>query len=412
MVTFTTLIGAQRQDGTRNVRIRVTANRTNTSVGTSIYVTSQQLTRSGKIRDQRIIDACDNIIREWRAIVSEIGSIANTLNAREVVDYIRKYNRHNGAFSLDFIGWMREYAESKSGSTAHNYRVAATSLERYIAGRKLDVNELTAQILSAYEQWLHSEGIAKGTIVVYMSLIKAAHNAARYKYNDEDAGVVRISRTPFVKYKIPQAPAPSGRGIDRDTLQAIANLADDKRVNSARNLTRDLFLLSFALGGMNYADMWSLPYSALHSNYIEYRRQKTRNARTDGALYRVYIVPEIMPLVELYLDPAKKRLFRFYQRYSAYSFAVTIARSMKALETAVPTERHYTFYAARHTYASLARNVVGLDKYTVHELLNHSDAEMRITDRYIERDWQRLFDAHAKIVRLVDWLPLNLRLNK
>ena len=57
----------------------------------------------------------------------------------------------------------------------------------------------------------------------------------------------------------------------------------------------------------------------------------------------------------------------------------------------------------RHTYASLARNVVGLDKYTVHELLNHADAEMRITDRYIERDWQRLYDAHAQIVRLVDW---------
>jgi integrase len=76
---------------------------------------------------------------------------------------------------------------------------------------------------------------------------------------------------------------------------------------------------------------------------------------------------------------------------------------MKKVEGAVPFDRHYTYYAARHTYASLARNVVGIDKYTVHELLNHSDSEMKITDRYIERDWQRLFDAHAKVVRLVDW---------
>lgn len=59
--------------------------------------------------------------------------------------------------------------------------------------------------------------------------------------------------------------------------------------------------------------------------------------------------------------------------------------------------------AALLTYASLARNTVGLDKYTVHELLNHSDNEMRITDRYIERDWQRLYDTHRKVITLIDW---------
>lgn len=73
----------------------------------------------------------------------------------------------------------------------------------------------------------------------------------------------------------------------------------------------------------------------------------------------------------------------------------------------MPSSRHYTFYAARQTYASLARNVVGADKYTVHELLNHSDADMKITDRYIEGDWQRLFDIHRKIIALVDWSALN-----
>ena len=59
--------------------------------------------------------------------------------------------------------------------------------------------------------------------------------------------------------------------------------------------------------------------------------------------------------------------------------------------------------AALHTYASLTRNTVGLDKYTFHELLNHSDNEIHITDRYIERDWQRLYDAHRKVITLVDW---------
>lgn len=403
MVTFTVRIGVPRQDGTRNVGIKVTANRTNTTVGTSMYVTSKQLSRSGKLRDQRIIDACEDIMRGFRSAVAELGSIADTMTAREVVDYIKKYEQPNGVFRLNFVEWMRQLADSKSASTGHNYRVAATSLERYFGAHTLDINELTAQVLTLYEKWLRNESIAPGTIVQYMTLIKSAHNAARYKHNDEDAGIVRIVRTPFSKYKIPQAPAPSARGVDLATLQAIVNLPDDTRINSVRNLTRDLFALSFALGGMNYADIWALPYSALHGNYIEYNRRKTRGARIDNALYRVYICPEVRSLLNLYLDPTKKRLFRFHLKYTEYSFVMTISRGIKLLEEAVPYERHYTFYAARHTYASLARNVVGLDKYTVHELLNHSDAEMRITDRYIERDWQRLYDAHAKIVKLVDW---------
>lgn len=407
MVTFTVRIGVPRQDGTRNVGIKVTANRTNTTVGTSMYVTSKQLSRSGKLRDQRIIDACEDIMRGFRSAVAELGTTADTMTAREVVDYIKKYEQPNGVFRLNFVEWMRQLADSKSASTGHNYRVAATSLERYFGAHTLDINELTAQVLTLYGKWLRQEGIAPGTIVQYMTLIKSAHNAARYKYNDEDAGIVRIVRTPFSKYKIPQAPAPSARGIDLATLQAIVNLPDDTRVNSVRNLTRDLFALSFALGGMNYADIWALPYSALHGNYIEYNRRKTRGARVDNALYRVYICPEVRPLLNLYLDPTKRRLFRFHLRYTEYSFVMTISRGMKLLKEAVPYERHYTFYAARHTYASLARNVVGLDKYTVHELLNHSDAEMRITDRYIERDWQRLYDAHAKIITLVDWSPFN-----
>lgn len=45
----------------------------------------------------------------------------------------------------------------------------------------------------------------------------------------------------------------------------------------------------------------------------------------------------------------------------------------------------FEYYAARHSWATLAVNKVGIDKYTVHAALNHIDEAMRVTDIYIER---------------------------
>jgi integrase len=398
MATFKTVLGQMRADGTRNVKIRIVAGKTNTLVSTAMYVTSKQLTRSGQIKDYQVLDACNAIISKWRDTIVKLGSAASLLSAKDLAHILK--NAEVDIFRLNFIEHIREVAKTKRGQTSRNYCVMARSLERF--SRNLDVNDITPQLLKNYEQWLRDTGISPGTITQYMTLVRSAHNAARLQYNDEEAGVTRIPRQPFNRYKIPQPPVPVARGVDLEALQAIIDLEDEPSVKSRRNLAHDCFVLSFALGGMNYADIYALPYDALKGDYIEYNRQKTRDARADDALYRVKVIDEIRPLLIRYRDPAKKRLFRFYSHYTTLnSFRESICFGMSCIEKIVPYKRHYTFYAARHTYASLAYNVAKIDKYTVHELLNHSDDEMKITDRYIERDWQRLFDAHEKIVKLV-----------
>lgn len=59
------------------------------------------------------------------------------------------------------------------------------------------------------------------------------------------------------------------------------------------------------------------------------------------------------------------------------------------------------FYAARHSWATIALNKVGIDKYTVHAALNHIDESMKVTDIYIERDFVNENIANAKVVKYV-----------
>ena len=391
-----------REDGLRAVRVRVYHNGASTALSTPYFVDKTQVTKGGKIKDVAIVDACNELIRNWRNTITNYGSAIEALDVKGLVAML-KQSKGDGV-GLDIVEHIYKVAESKrAAQTQHNYRVVAASLSRYLNGRGLDINQLSHQVLSAYEEWLRKDGKTPGTILQYMSLIKSAYNTACLWYNDEDADKIVVTRQPFRRYRMPSVPVVAPRAIDLATLQTIANLPTEPRFNSQRNLGRDLFMLSFGLGGINYADLYALPYDALKGDYIEYKRQKTKHSRADEALYRVYICEEVRPLLTRYLDPTRKRLFIFHRRFPAGNFPTKVCCAVKAVERAVPFERHYIYYSARHTYATLAYNVAHIDKYTVHELLNHADKEMKITDRYIERDWQKLYDAHKRIVALINW---------
>lgn len=61
----------------------------------------------------------------------------------------------------------------------------------------------------------------------------------------------------------------------------------------------------------------------------------------------------------------------------------------------------FIFYISHHSWATIALNKVGIDKYIVHAALNHIDDSMKVTDIYIERDFVNENKANAKVVKYV-----------
>lgn len=61
----------------------------------------------------------------------------------------------------------------------------------------------------------------------------------------------------------------------------------------------------------------------------------------------------------------------------------------------------FIFYISLHSWATIALNKVGVDKYTVHAALNHIDEAMKVTDIYIERDFVNENNANAKVINYV-----------
>lgn len=169
------------------------------------------------------------------------------------------------------------------------------------------------------------------------------------------------------------------------------------------NFAKDVFLLSFMLVGMNAVDLYTA--TDCKGGRITYQRAKTRNRRADNAEISIKLEPEVMALFEKYRDPSGQRVFKFYKLYSSMdTFCAALNKGLKKLGDIIGVD-DLEFYAARHSWATIANNDAGVDKYTVHEALNHVDETMRVTDIYIRKNWERIDKANRAVL---DLLQLNL----
>ena len=70
-------------------------------------------------------------------------------------------------------------------------------------------------------------------------------------------------------------------------------------------------------------------------------------------------------------------------------FSYNLNRGMKEVGKEID-EEGLTFYAARHTMATIAFNETDIDKMTIHDMLNHQLPVYKITDIYIKKDFRKM----------------------
>lgn len=147
---------------------------------------------------------------------------------------------------------------------------------------------------------------------------------------------------------------------------------------------------------MNSADLYGC--TEIDKFKITYYRQKTRTRRSDNAKIEVIVQDQIKELFEKYRDKTGKRVFNFHQMYKNESnFNKAINKGLKEIGDILKIE-DLELYAARHSWATIALNKLNVNKYVVHEALNHVDDEMKVTDIYIEKDFKNINDVNLKVL--------------
>lgn len=403
----------KKEDGTYNPKIQIIHNRTSAYISTGLHTDGVRFRKGssiGTLIDKTVENQLNDKVKLLRNMINEKEEIVSVLGtAKEVKDYLtKKLETVNG---IDFIKFAREYISTIKNESTRSYNITRiNALTKYViehtGGESLLINKITCKFLQDYETWLRKtnrksnkansigKGISNNSINSYMGAISIIFNAAKKKFNDYDNGEVVIKNDPFKSYQPPQIESTKKRAVSKDVILSIYNYHAKKKVPE---MTRDLFIMSFFLAGMNLADFY---YCEPFNDRVEYTRKKTRDHKKNKPFISLMIHPFIKNIVDKYRDEDCIRGFCFYKLYNnTHAFHQAIRRGIDVLRRDLKLP-DLTFYVARHSFATIARNKARISKDDISVCLTHESGNS-MTDTYIDIDFSIVDDVIDKVVSYI-----------
>lgn len=410
MITYKAIVipGGRRKDGTWPVKIRVTYRGVSRRLPTTLVCTDADLTRSCRIKNATVLQKAGELIQRMRATTDQLSPFTlESWSVDQVVNHIRT-EMSGETFRLDFIAFGREFIKSKDEGTRASYTTALNAFARFLGRDGIDVNEITRPMLVEFQDWADAQGRIfynwrRGTYQTtdkpttpggnsgrWAGRLSHIFDAAKERYNDEDAGRIVIPRSPFSSLPKRKAQRSGQKALPVEVIQRII---DANPETYQERVAVAAFVASFALMGANLADLYdAVP---IKPPYWRYFRRKTTARREDRAEIIVRVEPEAEPFLAILAERPGLHIWK--------SHLVADTQVNKYLRSWCEREglEPFTFYAARHSFATLCRRL-GVEKATVDEALGHV-GDFRVADIYAERNWSLAWDANRKVLDLFDF---------
>lgn len=391
------LANSWKQDDTNYYRIRLTLSGKSKYIKTNIVIHRDQLDRKGKPKDVTTRHKVEEVVRQAEEVLMKIDSYALAgMTVDQVANYLEKV--HDGAFRLDIFSFARDLLETKPKSSRGCYTSAMNSFRDFVETDSFDIGDITSSLLRRWEQWLRKKyGDEARAVSSYTAAMRYIHGQARALHNNEETGHVPI-RNPFQFYKPPTQIPAEHRDVDPSVIDRMLELRES--LSGRERIGVDLFLISFAFMGMNCPDLYKC--TKPKDGIITYNRTKTKKKRRDHAKMRVRIEKAAQRLVEEYAGQGD-RLFDFSERYSAYENLGKAANvGLKRFCERIKYNDELTVYSARHTWATVAYSC-RIDKGVINDCICHVDKSMSVTDLYIHKDWEVMWEANEKVLSKFRW---------
>lgn len=407
----------KKADGTYNIKIRITHNRTTAYLATEIYtdmVRFKKGSSSGIITDGDIEDEVNAKVKEIRKIINLSQEIVSCLEtAKDVISFIE--SRKQTSKDIDFFEYADKIIQNTDRSGTKYIRENAVMVfSRFLGKRELPFNMFTGKLLRAFDAWLRTERVyitertkiahtvkpaSDSGVRLYMTTLKSIFYKALNEYNDYDIGNIIIANNPFRSYKVPHENVAMKKAVSVETIKTIRDYKSTNKKNRQVTLARDMFMLSFYLAGINMADLFECgPINK--DGRLEYNRVKTRDKKKDSAFTSIFVIPEALEIIEKYKDPDGIRLLRLYKDFKRKENVQTIVNTglyRICDESGIP---HVCYYTARHSFATIARNDCDVPKDDISLCLTHQSG-FKITDTYIKPDFKRIDEVVHKVVSLL-----------
>ena len=291
--------------------------------------------------------------------------------------------------------------------TAAIYGYNLKVFREHIDRTKLYTFEMTRKMMQEYINDMAQKGKKPSTVQNNINGIRVLFYAVRDEFNDYDSGIINVKNDPFKKLELPHIIHSAGdKALSVEDIRKVINAELEKGKGyrlSVLNYALEYFLLSFYLLGINPTDMFNLKKSQYENGRITYTRSKTKR-RKGGAEISIPVCPQAAELINKHKGRGELLLDMQDNYASVESVVSMVSRCLvqiyKQLKLEIP-EDSFTWYSARHTWASIAANECHFSDAEVARALNHQ-SEHKVTRGYIRPDWSLLDRMNEAVLEVVN----------
>lgn len=267
------------------------------------------------------------------------------------------------------------------------YKTSYNSIKVFNKGRmNLLFSDIDVAWLNKYENWLRAKGNKETTMSLLFRTLRSAYNKA------VEAKCAKKTDYPFDQFKISRFDVKTKkRAISKNDILNIMKLNLDDGNDSIKR-SRDIFIFSYLIGGINFSDIANLKKENILNGRICYIRQKT------GKAINIHLSEEAGNILSHYKAATDARGYLFpildirihktalQKQNRIHKILGRVDKDLKIIAGKCKIEQNLTTYSARHSFATVLKNS-GVNVALISEALGHAD--LHTTEIYFDT-----FDNH------------------
>lgn len=250
--------------------------------------------------------------------------------------------RSNGTSSAEtFTGVTEQYVKELRQDGRDSYADMLTfNLKRFkqYTGGDMFLSQFSTQTVTDYERWMRRQGMSQTTISMHLSMCRTIINRAIR------AQMVRYDVHPFTYWK---RPADEEREIDI-SVEDMRKIRDYTPTLKKQIVARDIFLLSYYLGGINMVDLLAVDFRNI--KVLEYVRHKSRNTKQSDRRISFTIQPEAQAIIDRYRTRNGRLDFGYKFAYKNFVCYINNALKDIAITLDLDIGRKICYYSARKSF--------------------------------------------------------------
>ena len=275
-----------------------------------------------------------SILNSYQEALDRISTQSYT--CAQVVEYLSNIKQGAAPFSSASTDYIINMEKEGRKSTAELYRRTCRYFNDFI---KLDVmlDGITPRTIKEFDVYLKNEKnlnpVTRGT---HMAHLKAILNQA---VRDKK---VSYDTHPFEYYEKPEG---NIRELDI-SVDEVKPIRDSIPKEKSLRMARDLFMLSYYLGGINLIDLMQFNFKTRDT--IEYIREKSKNTKKGDKKISFSIPEEAKPIIKEWMG--KNGKLNFGYKYTYDNFRKFVTKEIKRLAENIGIESHVVYYSARKSF--------------------------------------------------------------